>query len=457
MRIEKALVRGTVIVLALSAMGCSFVTGGAQGSVPPSSLQTTARSLSGPFDFQNLFVPVELSVDLTLFEGDGLQSAGNEGPAIVEVTTPTGETIYRGTVTPGGTFEAEIGISSAWESIQLRVAKAGWESAKFAVSEPARLSRIAVTANLVRNGISPMLSGDKDSDGDGVPDVYDAYPDKTEYAFSLSVPADGPMSVAYEDNFPHVGDGDFNDFVATYRSIVYTGSDPEDPDGGSTRVTGLVIDVDARARVAGYDHEFGFVLNMPGLQGILSVSLTDPVSGAEERPIRNALVRDTGGTGIRIPVFASTKDAFTKTGSSPGGVDNGYPEYLNSVGHTARIEIYQIQPAGGATPDPWYVQLPPFDPYLIPQTGYDVHLIGKPALPGSKNYEVPLAEWEDFRDQAGYPRALLVPTDWGHPAETLHIEEAYPGFRTWRESEGDTMSDWFLRPEPGLVVYPPVR
>ena len=344
MRIKRVLVRGAVIALVIATAGCTFVTGGAQGSVPPSSLQTSTRAVSGPFDFQNLFVPVELSVELSLFEADGTQSPDSQGPAIVEVTTMSGEKIYTGAVTPRGTLTGELGISSAWRSIRLRVSKAGWRSADFEVSAPATLSRIDATANLIRSGVSPMASGNKDTDGDGIPDIYDAYPDKSEYAFSMSVPADGPLSVAYEDNFPHVGDGDFNDFVATYRSVVYT--------DGATRVTGLVIDVDARARVAGYDHEFGFVLNMPGLQGILSVTLTDPVSGTVKRPIRSVLVSDTGGAGIRIPVFASTKQAFTKTGSSPGGVDNGYPDYLNSVGHKARIEIYQIQAAGGITPDP---------------------------------------------------------------------------------------------------------
>jgi LruC domain-containing protein len=158
---------------------------------------------------------------------------------------------------------------------------------------------------------------------------------------------------------------------------------------------------------------------------------------------------------MRIPVFEYTKQAFTKTGPSPGGVDNGYPDYLNSVGHHVQVEIYQIRAIDRFNPpDPWYVEMPPFDPYLyIHNTDYDVHLIDKPELDPTNNPPETF-DW-GFRDPAGYPRALLVPTDWGHPRETLHIEEAYPDFQAWRESEGEEATDWYLNPNPDQVVYPP--
>ncbi len=437
-----------VLVTIMSAvlLGCGQLIPNYDSSpTPPSTLSTSGRS--GDFAFESLFA-VSLSVDLALFDYDGMEIETDSTPAIVSVTSG-GSNVYRGAATAEHGMETTLQVPADWQKLTITVDKAGFESQRFVVDDPAGLSTINIRANMVRGGISTQLSGEQDTDLDGIPDIYDAAPDDADYAFSLTVPTDGYITVAYEDNFPHIGDGDYNDFVAGYSATAHA---------NGSGVTSLEIDVNARARVAGYDHEFGFLVKMPGLRGTLKVEITDPVSGTVTTAIDGAVISDPSGEGVRIPVFTSTKDAFTKTGPAPGGLDNGDPDYLNSVGHEANIRIYQIRAIDSRNPpDPWMVELPPFDPYLIPQTGYDVHLIGKPALDGSKNYEVPLAEWEDFRDPAGFPRALLVPTDWGHPAETLHIEEAYPDFRTWRESEGDQKSDWYLRPEPGLVVYPPVR
>jgi LruC domain-containing protein len=420
-------------------------------SAPESTMQTSART--GAFAFETMF-PLELTVDVTLYD-DGGTPAETGGPAIVTVRNPAGAVVFEGATNAGESVTVDVSVVAAWEHVSVEVTAAGWQTQTFRIDDPGSVSAAAIEAHLTPGGLTTQKAGTEDFDGDGIPDVYDADPTTADTAFTFDVPADGTITVAYEDNFPQVGDGDYNDFVATYETLVYTGTDSADPDGGATRVTGLAIDVDARARVAGYDHEFGFVIKMPGLQGILTVTVTDPVSGAQEQPMRNALVEDPDGTGVRIPVFSSTKQAFTKTGPSPGGVDNGYPDYLNSVGHHVQVEIYQIRAIDRFNPpDPWYVEMPPFDPYLyIHNTDYDVHLIDKPELDPTNNPPETF-DW-GFRDPAGYPRALLVPTDWGHPRETLHIEEAYPDFQAWRESEGEEATDWYLNPNPDQVVYPP--
>ncbi len=442
-------VRTAVLVAALVVvfLGCGQLIPNYDSSpTPPSTVNTSGRS--GEFAFESLF-SVSLSVDVALFDYDGMEIEGDSTPAIVSVTRG-GSLVYRGAASTEGGLKTTLQIPADWQRITVAVEKPGYESQRFSIDDPADLSRVTINANLGRGGVSTQLSGEQDTDLDGIPDIYDADPDDDDYAFSLTVPADGLITVAYEDNFPEVGDGDYNDFVASYEATAHA---------NGSGVTSLEIDVTARARVAGYDHEFGFVVTMPGLRGALKVEITDPVSGTITTPIDGAVISDPSGEGVRIPVFTSTKAAFTKTGPAPGGLDNGDPDYLNSVGHEANIRIYQIRAIDSQNPpDPWVVEMPPFDPYLLVEdTGYDVHLIGKPALDGSKNHEVPLAEWEDFRDQAGYPRALLVPTDWGHPLETLHIEEAYPNFRNWRLNEGGEDSTWYLQANPGKVIYPPER
>lgn len=84
-------------------------------------------------------------------------------------------------------------------------------------------------------------------------------------------------------------------------------------------------------------------------------------------------------------------------------------------------------------------QLIPVAQQTIHKTGYDIPLMGKHPLPGSKN-----SVSENFADNAGYPRALLVPNDWAYPLERKSIEPAYPGFEIWRMSAGLTASDWYF-------------
>jgi Domain of unknown function (DUF4842) len=78
-----------------------------------------------------------------------------------------------------------------------------------------------------------------------------------------------------------------------------------------------------------------------------------------------------------------------------------------------------------------------------------VHLIGKPPLPYSQNPNAP----DGFRDANGFPRALLVPSDWGYPIELTHIETAYDDFDDWRATEGTDFTGWYLNPNEEHVIH----
>ena len=91
----------------------------------------------------------------------------------------------------------------------------------------------------------------------------------------------------------------------------------------------------------------------------------------------------------------------------------------------------------------------PYDPYLyVYNTGFDIHLIGQEPLTGSNN------SVDTFQDAEGFPWALLVPSDWQHPPETVRIETVYPLFTQWRESFGAAASDWYLFPYDATNLPP---
>ena len=49
------------------------------------------------------------------------------------------------------------------------------------------------------------------------------------------------------------------------------------------------------------------------------------------------------------------------------------------------------------------------------------------------------------------PFAMLVPTDWQHPLETVDVGIAYQDLLTYITSGGSEHRDWFMRPAAGMV------
>ncbi len=195
-------------------------------------------------------------------------------------------------------------------------------------------------------------------------------------------------------------------------------------------------EIEAIARGAGYNHRLGMVINFPGASARLQVKNLN----ADSKEIFTSLtdVKERAD----ITLFEQTKLAFTRDAGVT--MDNVYPDKLTSRGHKA---IFRLQFGTGISPD--MIDAIPFDPYLyIYDTGYDVHLIGKPALPESINP----VDTAGFRDDKGYPRALLVPSNWSFPIERHLIDKAYDSFSTWRNSMGQAATDWYLYPRAGEVI-----
>jgi LruC domain-containing protein len=274
-----------------------------------------------------------------------------------------------------------------------------------------------------------------DRDGDGIDDPYDAFPDDPELAFTRSIPASGQLTVAFEDNFPALGDADFNDFVATYHVVEYRNA--------KNKLVQLKGTASAVARGASFDHAFGLLIDHPGTPVSASVVYRDG-TGNVLRTVAPVLTEP-----LNVELFTSTIGAFDR----PGGVtmDNVSPFADPSVGHVTDFSITYAKDASEVSADIWA----PYNPYLRVLTntdlGYipDIHLIGRSALPDSENP----AGYEDFRDPVtGSPWAILVPNDWLWPRESRPITIAYPDFVGWRDSLGASNPDWFFHPDADYVV-----
>jgi hypothetical protein len=378
------------------------------------------------------FVSVSLDLNVGLAVGEGI-SGGRflyaelpEAIIIATVTDENGHMLYRGKVDGEGRIEGRFHVPTSADFVTLTLEGPGIGARRVVIDQPAALDAVVRTMGIVESsaGSSARSAANQpDIDGDGIPDSYDVAPLNETIAFATRVPAVDLLTVAFEDNFPGVGDGDYNDFVATLALAEFrSGEDTVAAVGGIAT---------ARVKVSGYDHEFGLTLDL--LARNTDPDVVDPpllVSGVldshgyplEENessiPMASSLNDGTGYYRVRIPFFQSTRGAF---GSEYPLGEGLFPDA--NPGHVGWFLLILDESGGYNLP-----LTAPYDPYLyIHNTGYDVHLVGRTSLDGSSNP----AGSDGFVDGQGFPRGLLLPVEWSPPKELNDIRNAYPRFSAW--------------------------
>ncbi len=393
------------------------LTDSAEYLLPPDTIEDSPRVFSGNFTYETL-LPVELDLSFELYDPD--QAEGREAlsfddpeesaaPKVyVTVKDQAGNLLYSGSTAADKTLVKTLYLPSAPKNIELLLEAEGFEARRVTVNNMAGFSVIRRTMSMLRekasntmslnlssNGPGPMT----DSDGDGVPDKYDRYPDDPDAAFDMNVPAAESITIAFEDLFGHknAGDADYNDFIATY-----TINEVMNAKGMITRIE---VQAEAREKLAGYNHSFGIRIDSYTGQADLTGSFTN-------RGGNSARLAGRPKAPAEIVLFDST---------------------VKAVGKSAWFVLEFDTPQ-----DPSTISRPPYNPYLfVYDTWHDIHLIDAEALKRSIN------PYDRFIDEDGFPWALLIPTDWEYPVDGQRIEELYPYFTDWRESGGTEYVDWY--------------
>ena len=142
-----------------------------------------------------------------------------------------------------------------------------------------------------------------DSDGDGVQDPSDVFPcDGTRAATAFS-PGEGQFAaLLFEDQWPNLGDADFNDAVVAFHYVVVTDAAGD--------VKDIVGDFHLVARGAAFDHAFG--VHLAGLPGDASgsVSIERIESGDTSGVVSSRTVADV------IAVQLALRRGSERSGSS---------------------------------------------------------------------------------------------------------------------------------------------
>ena len=293
------------------------------------------------------------------------------------------------------------------------------------------LDQTEIQANFSQPGNLP------DQDGDGVPDVQDAYPKDPARAFNNFSPAVGFGTLAFEDLWPAKGDYDFNDLVIDYKFKTVTNA--------NNKISEVIATFVIRAIGAGLENGFGFQFSGTG------VAVTDvEVTGykLKENYIHlNQNGTEAGQQKITVIVFDNDYKIMTFPGGFGINVKPG-EKYVKPdttvVSVSFKPNTYSITDAG----------VDHFNPFLIVngERGKEIHLPDN--LPTSLVNTAYFKTGNDDSDPAmnryyktttNLPWAIRITTGFDYTIEGAQITNAYLKFAPWAESAGVQYPDLYQK------------
>jgi LruC domain-containing protein len=279
-------------------------------------------------------------------------------------------------------------------------------------------------------GVS-VLSFDPDTDGDGVTDTNDEFPDDAARAYTETT---AWKTLAFEDLWPATGDYDMNDLLIQYRYNYVKNAGNE-----IVEFTG-----DYKVLAAGAVYNNGFGVEFP-----FEPSLVKRVTGYKH--IRNYITLASNGLeagqakAVIIP-FDDQHAVINNTGiSSP--IINTNPNLPKVDGETLHVKVEFNNPVSAAT-----LNTAGFNPFVIEslKRGYEIHLSGKtptskgdPAFLGTENDRSNPATGKYYQTSNNWPWAIDIAGTFVQPIEGAAISSAYLHFLDWAQSGGTSYTDWY--------------
>jgi len=275
-----------------------------------------------------------------------------------------------------------------------------------------------------------------DSDGDGVDDELDDYPNDALRAFDVYYPNKQDFgSFAYEDLWPGKGDYDFNDLVVDYQFKQVL--------NGNNGLVEFFTDLSVRAIGASFENGFGF--SIAGMSPNNIANITGNVL-SENYINLNANGTEAGQGNPVIIAFDNSFSMLTHPGES--FTINTIPEMPYSDPDTIQLYVSFVEPVLFSS-----TGRAPFNPFLIvnKQRGYEVHLPGK--IPTDLADESLFGTYFDdtnpptgkyYQSETNLPWAIDLPVRFDYPIEKTEIISAHLRFKTWAENGGNSFADWYL-------------
>lgn len=282
------------------------------------------------------------------------------------------------------------------------------------------------------DSVTTITYSGNDTDGDGVNDPVDDYPDDPSKAYDNYYPAENIYGcLAFEDLWPNQGDYDFNDLVVDYYFTEIMNAD------------NLVVQFESRfvlkAIGASFENGFGFELGV-------APAFVDSVSGSNISGSTVALAANGVEVGQDQAVVIVFDNAYSQLSRPEGFYVNTQPDAPYIYPDTVVVSVVFTEPL-----DPEILGTPPYNPFIFINQirEREVHLAGKPPTSiaeGSAYFD----SGDDASSESGYykttnnlPWALDIVEPLAYPLERSMINSAHNHFVGWAQTSGNDFSDWY--------------
>lgn len=299
----------------------------------------------------------------------------------------------------------------------------------------------ATPETAIRKDTLNIVPSVDDSDADGVADSQDAFPDDYRRAYSSYFPSQNSyVTLAYEDNWPNMGDFDFNDLVV--KEQLQTTYD------ASGLVSGFIINGYITARGGITANGFALrLMNIPPTE-IESANLYIDSQIYSKSPESNQ-------SDAVISMWSDSK-RFTETGQAGKCSHfntNKACEYFEPVSFTFDVRFSNNRSSLQYSDFDFFIyrtnnrSLEIHLPGFAPTDWFNFARFGK----GDDTSDAEVGRY--FRTKDNLPWALQITDDWAYPREYIDVLWAYPDFENWVESSGQQNIDWYQTSERKTHFY----
>lgn len=301
----------------------------------------------------------------------------------------------------------------------------------------------ATPSSAIDNTSITVLPENQDSDGDGVLDGNDDYPNDSERAFDVYYPSkEGQGTLAYEDNWPVEGDYDLNDLVVKYRYKETRNS------LGRIKALNVIYTLTAR----GASRANGFALALNNIQGNTEYTALLATDDAAAETV----LSDEDSSHLNFVLAANTETLMpTPAGCEFYNTDSDCPLAPDvSLEFDLIFDDAKTRTQMGNAP---------YNPYIYAtfDRGREVHLPNhKPTTRadddrfGSGDDDSNLFDFsKTYETSDNLPWALNMPYSWLHPTSGDNIVDVYGNYRNWAESGGLISTDWYTNNYNSNRVY----
>ena len=295
---------------------------------------------------------------------------------------------------------------------------------------------LLVTSNPVEaisiENVSPINKpGTLDNDGDGINDILDEYPNDPNKAYDSYYPSSTSFGTfAFEDNWPDMGDYDFNDLVVDYQFKHVLNA--------NNQVVRMEPSFKIRAAGAGYRNGFGFATNLnPG-----DIVLTTGQNIKSSMVFLNANGTEANQSNAVFIVTTNVHDHF-----NTGGFINTAENDVFFEPVTVTLEIDLLAPKSYSE-----IGSVPYNPFVIisQNRGREVHLPGYEPTDlvdfdyfGTSDDNSNPAQGIYYRSRTDLPWGIHLPESFDYPKEKSDIRAGHLRFNDWAKSFGYSYLDWY--------------